>query len=299
LFGLNRRLRIGNELDADRLRRIMIPKKPPSVFEVHFEGAQLYPEAIPLRTMADAFAAIQRLVSGGDRDDEEEQEEETGEAAPDDSLRLLEVKRGSAVYKIAGPPPGMAKKNLRIVGRALEHPENLDAEYDYILSPIERLSSIARRLGCTIVLREPSKKNVQGPVLATIEPLSYETISKSLLIQGETSFTGKVVRVGGATALRCGLRVPFRHRLLICKVKDQQVARDIGQLLYSDVVVTGTGQWLKSSWRIVSFTIFGIRPQPVQGSIVEAMEALREAGGKAWDLIDDPRSYLEGIESAR
>ena len=36
-----------------------------------------------------------------------------------------------------------------------------------------------------------------GAVLARIEPLSYETISKSLLIMGETSLTGEVVRVGG------------------------------------------------------------------------------------------------------
>jgi len=35
------------------------------------------------------------------------------------------------------------------------------------------------------------------------------------------------------------------------------------------------------------------------GSIVEAMEALREAGGKAWDRIEDPMAYLEEIENEK
>jgi hypothetical protein len=272
----------------------MALKKPLPVFEVHFEGEKIYPEEIPLRTMSDALSAIQRLVTGAESAEEEAEDETT-----DDSLRLLEVKRGSAVYKVGGPPVSAAKRNLRTLGRALANPEDLDAEYDYILSPIERLSAVARRLECTITLREPGTKSVPGAILAKIEQLSYEAISKSLLVQGETSFTGEVVRVGGATALRCGLRVPFQTRLLICKVKDAKVARIIGQHLYRDVDVTGVAQWLKNSWRVFSFTIHEVREQPVQGSIVEAMEALREAGGKAWDLVDDPRGYLEGIENER
>lgn len=34
---------------------------------------------------------------------------------------------------------------------------------------------------------------------------------------------------------------------------------------------------------------------PVQGSLVEAIEALRNAGGDAWDEIDDPRAFLDEV----
>ena len=67
-------------------------------------------------------------------------------------------------------------------------------ENDYILNPIERLSAIARGLECKIILREPGR---DGVVLAIIEPETYELISKSLLVQGETSFVGRIQRVGG------------------------------------------------------------------------------------------------------
>ncbi len=33
--------------------------------------------------------------------------------------------------------------------------------------------------------------------------------------------------------------------------------------------------------------------EPKQGAIIETMEELREAGGKAWDDIADPEAYLE------
>jgi hypothetical protein len=98
---------------------------------------------------------------------------------------------------------------------------------------------------------------------------------------------------------RCSQSTPHHAQLLLSVAwRTQLGAFHRGSPdLYGDVEVTGTAQWLKNSWRIFSFTIHEVREQPVQGSIVEAMEALREAGGKAWDLIDDPRAYLEEIET--
>jgi hypothetical protein len=64
------------------------------------------------------------------------------------------------------------------------------------------------------------------------------------------------------------------------------------------VVVNGDAVWLKNSWRLYSFTIRGVQ-QPVQGSIVEAIEALREAGGKDWDAVEDPMSYLDEVKTDR
>lgn len=278
----------------------MKPDSPPPVFEVLFEGEELYPEAIPLRTLSASLSAIQCLATGdkdlvGRSGDEDADEDADDGEVRDDSLRLVGIERGSAMYRVAGPPPALALHNLRLVGELLSHPEAVEAHDDYMLSPLERLSAVARRLDCTITIKEPGE---QGSVLAKIEPLSYETISKTLLVAGETSLVGRVVRVGGATALRCGLRVPFQHRLLICKVENSTIARKIGERLYQDVTVDGSALWLKNSWRLFSFTIKNVQ-QPVQGSIVEAMEALREAGGKDWDLVQDPASYLEEVNTNR
>ena len=174
-------------------------------------------------------------------------------------------------------------------------PGDVEAGDDYILAPLERLSSAARRLKCTITIREPGEA---GGVLARIEPSSYDDLTGTLFVVGETSLTGKVVRVGGATAWRCGLRVPFQPRLLICGIDNTEVARRIGACLYQDIVVTGEATWLKKSWKLYSFTIKTMS-QGVKGTIAAAMEALREAGGKDWDSIEDPAAYLDEVNIER
>src|SRR5262249_31362146 len=152
---------------------------------------------------------------------------------------------------------------LRVVGRFLEETNEDDDEIEHALSPIRDLSATARSLGCTISFREATGTKA---VLARVEATSYDKIAKALLVTGETSFMGNVQRVGGATDVRCGLRVAFQNRMLICRVGSKEVARAIGNHLYEDVVVQGTAHWLKNTWRIVSFTISGV-VQPRQGSI--------------------------------
>ena len=177
----------------------MDAKSPAPVFELIFEGEGIYPEAIPLGTLARALSAVQRIASGDDFLDEEKEED-------DGSLRLLAVRRGSAVFRLGVKSPTPAITHLRVVGMILSNPDKA-GENEYLLSPIERLSAVARSLDCTITIRESGRKK---GVLAKIEPASYESISGSLLVVGETSFVGMVERVGGATETRCGLRVGFQ-----------------------------------------------------------------------------------------
>ncbi len=261
----------------------MDPKSPAPVFEIVFEGEGIYPEEIPLGTLSRALSAVQR-IAGGDDFLEEEKEEEDG------SLRLLGVRRGSAVFKLGVKSTSPAVSHLRLVGKVLANPEEA-GQNDFLLRPIEQLSTIARSLNCSITIREARGKK---GILAKIEPSSYESISGSLLVKGETSFVGKVQRVGGATDTKCGLRVGFQHRMLICKVARAEVARKLGEKLYQEVVVHGTAHWLKNSWRLFSFKIQDIS-QPVQGSLIDAFDELRKAGGKAWDTVEDPTAYLEEV----
>jgi hypothetical protein len=275
----------------------MRPRKPPPLFEVCFEGPGIYPEKIPLRSLVTTLSAVQRLAAGTTPVEDDETDEEQ-EPDAEESLRLLYVKRGSAIFQISAPTapdPRAALKRLRVVGDFLENHENDVEDIDYALSPIKDLSTAARSLDCKITLREagPPMRN-----LAIFEPTSYEMISKLLLVEGETSFVGKVQRVGGATDVRCGLRVSFQSRMLICRISDRNVARTIGKRLYEDVVVHGTAKWLKNTWKMVSFTINAVN-QPAQGSLLKAFDELREAGGKSWDAITDPAAFLREVSGER
>jgi hypothetical protein len=267
----------------------MAKKGPPAVFEVVFSGPDLYPEKIPLGTLAATLSALQRMSAGKEFGDEEEDEE----AEEQSSLRLLNVVRGSAVFRFACPAAAAAttaERYLRLVGDVLQDPEKV-GNNDYLLNPIERLSTTARTLQCSIIVKRVGDRS---PVLARIEPTSFETISKSLFVEGDTSLSGEVKRVGGATKMRCALRVPFQHRLLFCTVAAEPVARKLGDNLYKKVVVQGKARWIKGSWRVHAFRIDDVK-QLKQGSLREAFGALREAGGKGWDTIPNPAEFIQEV----
>jgi len=265
------------------------PKKPPPVFLVAFEGSGVYPEGIPVETLTRTLSAVGRLAHGAEAEEEtEETEEDDSDFTPDASIRLLDVVRGSAVFRFVGPSPDSAITNLREAGKVIEDPQQI-GENDYILRPLDRLSTTARRLRCNIIVR---KAGANTAVLARIGPKSYEDVSRSIFITGETSITGTVKRVGGTTDMRCAVRVPFQRRLLYCKVQSGDLARRLGEYLYEEVVLQGMVKWIKNTWRVADFTVTNVH-QPEQGSIFDALNAFRAAGGDAWDKIHNPAAYLE------
>jgi hypothetical protein len=262
-------------------------KKPLPVFEVVFDGPGLVPELIPLGTLTQALSAIRILASGAQAPDEESEEDLEPDDA-DGAIRLLDVKRGSAVYRFVCPKDDGAVGHLRGAGKAIENPQEV-GEKDYILSPIERLSATAKRLSCKIILRQAGGKN---GVLAKIEPESYGRLSESIFISGDTSFAGRVERVGGATCMRCALRVSFQSRLLFCSVESAEVSRQLGEYLYRDVAVQGHARWIKNTWRVVSFRVKSVTMVD-RKPLSDAFQELRDAGGSGWDEITDPRRHLE------
>lgn len=267
----------------------MTIKAPEPIFEVEFTGSGIYPEMIPLGTLARTLTAIQRIASGIELE-EEDSEEAAGNEPENGAIRLLNVRRGSAVYRFVGESANLALQRLRMVGAVLSKPEEI-GDNDYILSPLERISAAAKSLACEVVVRKPGKA---GSVLARIGPGSYDQIAKSIFVDGETSITGEVKRVGGATDVRCALRVPFQPRLLYCKVDSKDIARQLGDCLYKRVSANGRARWIRGTWRIRVFTITSFNPLK-EGSISAAFEALYDAGGSGWDRIDDPEKYIEEV----
>jgi hypothetical protein len=265
----------------------MSTKKPSPAFEAVFSGGGIYPEKIPIGKVADALSAIKRLAGGevvGD-DDEEEGEQ-------DGSVRLLDVQRSaSAVFRFVGLSPAAAIERLKETGRVLQNPEDVGEKTEYVLRPVKDLSAIAESLGCTILLRAAGNGRA---VFARIESGSYAKLSKSLLITGSTNLTGTVKRVGGATAVRCALRVSFQSRLLHCSVETEDVARKLGDALYERVVVYGTARWFRASMRVFSFVIKDVT-RPKAGSIADHLKALWTAGLNDWEKIEDPDAYLKDV----
>jgi hypothetical protein len=263
----------------------MTARKPDPDVELYFKG--VYPEKIPVRSLADAVSAIYRLATRPDLAEEEEEDERV-------SLRLLDIRRSSAIFRCVADDPGHLIEGLRLAGQWLEHPQNADGLAS-ALPAIRRLSEIAGALDCPIIVRRPTN---YADVLATIQPQTYQQLAPALLVSGDKTITGVVQRVGGVTDTKCALRVEFQSRLLHCTVRPTEVVSELARYIYQPVVVSGKATWLRRSWQIVDFEIHDVQ-QPEAGAISEALEALRNAGADAWDSIADPEAYIKEVTGRR
>lgn len=271
----------------------MATRKPKPDFEIRMVGPGLRPWVVPISTLSRALQAVQRLL---DKRGEEVEEEQDGQDEAGDIrvLHLIGLKSGSAAYSVASDYGDAAVHELRLTGSALNDP--LTAEWTpALLSSVENLSKVARSLGCEIEFRLPAVKNVQGEVLAQIGPKSFEDISEHVFARGTTSIYAKLERVGGATKMHCGIRIPSQSRkMVICRVASADLVREMGRYLYEYVVLTGKAEWVRQNWHVRSMYITSIEA-PKKGSFVKALDDIHRAGGSAWDEIEDPEEALRTI----
>jgi hypothetical protein len=264
-------------------------KRAAPTFEVGFVAPGLVPEGIPLRAFTDALSAVQDLASGRDRF-------ETSHVPLEKGIGLVDVRRGSAVYSCVSRAPDEARVYLSRVAALLSATGVQGTEEDGLvaaLRPIESLSGVARSIGCRIEVTLVDHR--QSPLFVVDED-AFRRISNRLLLQGDTTVIGRVLRVGGATSMRCFLRVPGRRHGLYCDVDGKDLVRRLGQHLYEQIVATGTATWIHSLWRIYRFKIRDFT-QPQLGNPNEAIEQLRNAGLKAWDQIPDPDAFIQELRS--
>jgi hypothetical protein len=268
-------------------------RKPPVNLVVRMVGPHMRPWGVPLRTLARVLEATQRLaeppsdevpISPAEEDIESEEEKANESVRP--ILRLIDIKQGSAKYEVAAPSDAVSR--LRLAGEGIINPSDADWAASQVRS-IGDLSAIARSLGCTIEFIDPSKKD--DGVIARISPSTYDEIEGNAFVHGSTTVIGLLERVGGATQLHCGLRLPDQSRMLICKISDSELARQLARYLYQVVTVSGKAQWLRKTWQIKRFEIRSF-DGPKTGSVIASLKATYLAGGNAWDKISDPDKYI-------
>src|SRR5436309_14893243 len=109
-------------------------RKPKPVVEIVFEAEEVRPERIPVSMLSRALAAVQKLALGT--------EQPRPELLDERSLRLIGVKRGSAVMQCFSAAPAPTLHRLRRAGHLLDAPQEIE-ELAYAFHPIDELSAIA------------------------------------------------------------------------------------------------------------------------------------------------------------
>lgn len=255
-----------------------------ATFEIRFIGSNVSPESVPIHVVSEALSAIQDIAAGRDSFGD------VNTSVPKDrGINLIDVKRGSAVYSIHAHQPEAAVKNIVGLGTCLLDLESNVESLISSINPIEKLSRVARNIGCVVKVTKYGDKKT--PMLEIGEDV-YSSISKKMFASGDATIIGKIVRVGGATEPRCLLRMGNRRSLLYCDVDTKNLLQELGQYLYEKVAIKGQAVWVNSNWHIHKFRITSFS-KPQIGSANETISALREAGLKAWDNVDNPRAFFE------
>lgn len=278
---------------TERNRQVTDAKKPSPSFVVRMVGSKVRPWKVPMRKLTHAMDAVQRLIEQRDEFADDEGDESSVESTP---LQLLGIVSGSAVYRVAADNPGRALSILKQTGNDINAPKSVDWT-SATLSSLSDLSDVAKTLGCRVEFRAVTEDGKRlGDILAIIEPDTYSKISSSAFVTGETSVFGKIERVGGATKMRCGLRIPHQHRMVICKVASADLTRALGQFMYEHVTVHGTATWARRGSFLKELEIKSYDP-PKSGSIMKTLEAVHSVSNGAWDRIKDPRAAIADMRA--
>lgn len=231
------------------------------------------------------------------KEDEEEfglEDSFEGSSAPERTagvLRLIQVRDSSASYAVASVDGQSALGIIAETAQSIASPE--DSEWrSGTISSLKELSEIAKSLRCTIEFRRPAEGRKYGDVIAKITPATFEAVAGSAFVTGHTSVYAKIERVGGATQMHCGIRLPNRPRkMVICRVVGEKLVRELGQFMYENVVVSGEATWIRHNWQLKHLVITSFDP-PKKSTFEEVFKRVYEAGGDAWDRIPDPDRFI-------
>jgi hypothetical protein len=263
--------------------------KSKATFEVRIEGDDVEPGRVPLRNVSEVLSAIQDLASGRDSF-------EVPRVPDNKSIGLVQIRKGSAVYLCVAREPDEAILNLTRVGQLLAAKTESAIErvgsdlIAGVLGPLEHLSDVARAFRGRVLVTLAGK----AKPLLEVGAGDFRRFSDSVLSEGQTTIVGRVERVGGATGMRCALRVAGRRKLLYCDIENQPVARRLGQQLYQQIAAEGKATWIRPTWRVLRFKIHEFS-QPRIGDVNQFIQNLRAAGFDAWDNIQDPDAFIRDL----
>jgi hypothetical protein len=274
--------------------------KPNPHFYIRLVGTGIKPWIVPMRALARVMDAVQRLVDQREDEFEAEGEGIVGEQGEKESagvdvslraLRLVGLTTKSAGYAVASTTPEIAISVLSETGKSIRSPQNAEWSGSQI-SSIKDLSEVAKSQGCVIEFRESGRGGAMGDVLAKITPLTFDEISGSAFVYGDTSIYGRLERIGGATEPHCGLRIADQPKMVICHIAGTELIRKMGQYLYQDIIVTGEAKWLRHNWQIRDMKITSFEA-PKTGEIRDVLERMWQAGGKEWDKVRDSDKVIQ------
>ncbi|MFO0383279.1 MAG: hypothetical protein ACK506_16375 [Pirellula sp.] len=239
--------------------------KPQQQLTIRLIG--VLPEDVSISHMSKLVAAVQSLTGS--------------------ELRLNKVRRTSAAYVMFSEANASSVgSRIETIAAAVKKPQEfLESS---MLSSLDKITKILESLSCKLEVFTQDRVNKW-----LFKPKDWLGIRGSLTMEDEAVILGELQRVGGAKSNKCSIRVPFQKELLYCKLENPQLARKLGNHLYSTVELKGRGKFFIRDWKLVSFLVTDfVRREPI--SFSQYYKQMRENGGAVWDDIN-PELFIQEL----
>jgi hypothetical protein len=117
---------------------------------------------------------------------------------------------------------------------------------------------------------------------------------KGVPIRGSTTVFGRCLRVGGAKKPKAEIRSSSTGEILYADLSEE-IAKELGKLLYEEVILEGAAVWDSATWQIQEFRISRVTAYR-QTDPVLAFKELSEASHGKWGDVDAPE-YVRSLRS--
>lgn len=236
-----------------------------SRFQVDILGAN--PEEVTISELSDFLRALEQAVASASETYDERIK-----------LRLVDVATGSDRLTLAAPSEALP--HIAVITAALKN-----GSFDQLPRPthqaLSEMSKVTKRNNWGFRFVGNKRLSIESVEFDVGQEVPAPVIRK---VKGVTSIMARCMRVGGAVTPRAELRVHNRQVLLHVDISEK-LAKELGNRLYDDVVLSGEATWDPDTWEVVEFSVSAIAPYE-QTPVDVSFQQLAHVAGTAWDGID-------------
>lgn len=259
---------------------------PENTFEIRFAGGGILPENIRAGEMAEILSSIEDMLSAIVAKDHPTLSKE------DLVVGLVNIQSGSVHLEFSSKIPEVTFPAFVQVTKSIRS-QNFGGLPATALKSLQSFSSFVRKKNCEaeFISRDgTAKTKTKIKVLATMTPdIQIETPG---FLRGETTIYGQVIRVGGRDPR--AMIETVEGATIYCEMVDEDLARELGERLYTMVSLKGKAKWDSQTLRLEDFKAHEVADYH-KGSILKAFEELSSIAGKYFSDITDVKKYIDDL----
>ena len=256
--------------------------------EVRFDG-DLTPDKVSSRDVGELIASIETMVEAIIIRDNPTFRLNPGDVI----LSLVAVESNSSHYVLASELERVVPAAYQLATTAIN-----TNRYDLLpvrsIEAIRTVKKFSKKYNRSAELWE---RNGNTRLAAVVSPTTDINVSEAIYVEGRTTLYGFLTGVAGENPPRARLRL-LDGTTFECHITDRknlQVARQLGQRLYTDVGVRGNARWELRDDLVLDYFLIQEVTEFSSVPIEQALNSLREIAGVDYARVDDIEALINDL----